>query len=68
MYPEKIKINGPCASQICIGVDIIIVLSLKMQLLCDILIGQELNDITPTAVGKVLSTTRHFRTNPGASD
>ena len=55
-----------CASQICIG--IIIVLSLKTQSLCDVLIGRELNEITPTAVGKVLSTTGPFMTNPGASD
>ena len=38
------------------------------QSLWDILIGRELNEITPTAVGKVLSTTVHFMTNAGASD
>ena len=42
----KVKTNRPRASQICIGV--IIVLSIKMQLLCDVLIGRELNEITPT--------------------
>ena len=40
-------INRPRASQICIGV--IIVLSIKTQSLCDVLIGRELNEITPTA-------------------
>ena len=49
----KVKTNGPHASQICIGV--IIVLSIKTQSLCDVLIGRELNEITG-------------RTNPGASD
>ena len=44
------------------------VLSLKIQSLCDILIDRELNEITPTAVRKVLSTTGHFITNPGVSD
>ena len=39
--------NRPHASQICIGV--IIVLSIKTQSLCDILFGRELNKITPTA-------------------
>ena len=53
----KVKTNTPHASQICISV--IIVLSIKMQSLCDILIGQELNEIQPTG---------HFRTNPGALD
>ena len=32
----------------CIGV--IIVLSIKTQSLCDVLIGRELNEITPTAI------------------
>ena len=41
-----IKTNRPCASQICIGV--IIVLSIKTQSLCDVLIGRRLNEITPT--------------------
>ena len=36
-HSEKIKTNRPCASQICIGV--IIDLSIKTQLLCDVLIG-----------------------------
>ena len=45
----KVKTNRPRASQICIGV--IIVLPIKTQLLCDILIGRELNEITPTANG-----------------
>ena len=67
-HSEKIKTNLRCASQICIGVDLIIVLSLKMQSLCDILIGPELNEITPTAGGKVLSTTGLFMTNHGATD
>ena len=39
--------NQPRASQICIGV--IIVLSIKTQSLCDVLICRELNEITPTA-------------------
>ena len=43
----KVKTNRPRASQICIGV--IIVLSIKTQKLCDVLIGRELNEITPTA-------------------
>ena len=42
----KVKTNRPRASQICIGV--IIVLSIKTQSLCDVLIGRELNEITPT--------------------
>ena len=47
----KVKTNRPGASQICIG--IIIVLSIKTQSLCDILIGRELNEITPTAIGRL---------------
>ena len=47
----KVKTNRPRASQICIGV--IIVLSIKTQSLCDILIGRELNEITPTANGRL---------------
>ena len=43
------------------------VLSFKTQSLWD-MIGRELNEIRPTAVGKVLSTTGHFMTNPGASN
>ena len=43
---RKVKTNRPRASQICIGV--IIVLSIKTQSLCDVLIGRELNEITPT--------------------
>ena len=43
----KVKTNRPRASQICIVV--IIVLSINTQSLCDILIGRELNEITPTA-------------------
>ena len=43
----KVKTNRPCASQICIVV--IIVLSINTQSLCDILIGRELIEITPTA-------------------
>ena len=43
----KVNTNRPRASQICIGV--IIVLSIKTQSLCHILIGRELNEITPTA-------------------
>ena len=46
----KVKTNRPHASQISIG--IIIVLSIKTQSLCDILIGRELNVITPTANGR----------------
>ena len=46
-----IKTNRPHASQICIGV--IIDLSIKTQSLCDILIGRELNEITPTAIGRL---------------
>ena len=44
----KVKTNRPHASQICIGV--IIVLSIKTQSLYDVLIGLELNEITPTAI------------------
>ena len=44
----KVKTNRPRAFQICIGV--IIVLSIKTQSLCDVLIGGELNEITPTAL------------------
>ena len=44
----KVKTNRPRASHICICV--IIVLSIKTQLLCDVLIGRELNEITPTAI------------------
>ena len=51
MNSEKIKTNRPCASQICIGV--IIDLSIKTQSLCDVLIGRELNEITPTAIGRL---------------
>ena len=47
-HSEKIKINRPRASQICIGV--IIVLSIKSQWPCDFLIGREINEITPTAI------------------
>ena len=47
----KVKTNWPRASQICIGV--IIVLSIKTQSLFDILIGRELNEITPTANGRL---------------
>ena len=47
----KVKTNRPRVSQICIGV--IIVLSIKTQSLCewqcDVLIGRELNEITPTS-------------------
>ena len=43
----KVKTNRPRASQICIVV--IIVLSINTQSLSDILIGRELNEITPTA-------------------
>ena len=45
----KVKTNRPCASQI--GIGVIIVQSIKTQSLCDILIGRELNEITPTANG-----------------
>ena len=48
---RKVKTNRPCASQICIGV--IIFLSIKTQSLCDVLIGRELNEITPTANGRL---------------
>ena len=44
----EVKTNPPRASQICIAV--IIVLSIKTQSLCDILIGRELNEITPTTI------------------
>ena len=47
----KVKTNRPRASKICIGV--IIVLSIKTQSLCAILIGGELNEITPTANGRL---------------
>ena len=47
----KVKTNGPRASQICIGV--IIGRSIKTQSLCDVLIGRELNEITPTANGRL---------------
>ena len=47
----KVKTNQPVASQICIGV--IIVLSIKTQSLCDVLIGLEPNEITPTANGRL---------------
>ena len=47
----KVQINRPHASQICIGV--IIVLSIKTQSLCDVLIGRELNEITPTSNGRL---------------
>ena len=43
----KVKTNRSRASQICIVV--IIVLSINTQSLWDILIGRELNEITPTA-------------------
>ena len=56
----KVKTNRPCASQI----GVIIVLSIKTQSLCDVLIGRELNEITPTANGRLDS----FMTNPGALD
>ena len=46
---RKVKTNRPCASQICIGV--IIVLSIAKQSLSDVLIGRELNEITSTAIG-----------------
>ena len=46
---EKVKTNRPCASQI----GIIIVLSIKTQSLCDILIGRGLNEIRPTANGRL---------------
>ena len=42
--------NRPRASQICIGV--IIVLSIYTQSLCEVLIGRELNEITPTAISE----------------
>ena len=40
--------NRPCASQICIGI-----LSIKTQSLCDILIGWQLNEIKPAAIGQL---------------
>ena len=43
----KVKTNRPRASQICIVV--IIVLLINTQSMCDILIGRELNEITPSA-------------------
>ena len=46
----KVKTNRPRASQICIVV--IIVLSIKTKSLCDVLIGRELNEITPTAISE----------------
>ena len=58
----KVKTNRQHASKICIGV--IIVLSKKTQSLCDVLIGRELNEITPTAIGRL----DILRQNPGASD
>ena len=42
----KVKTNRPRASQ---SIGVIIVLSIKTQSLCDILIGRELNEITPPA-------------------
>ena len=45
----KVKTNRPRASQI----GVIIVLSIKTQSLCDVLIGRELNEITPTANGRL---------------
>ena len=45
----KVKTKQPRASQICIGV--IIVLSIQTQSLRDVLIGRELTEITPTAIG-----------------
>ena len=58
----KVKTNRPHASQI----GVIIVLSIKMQALCDALIGRELNEIRPTANGRL--DIFDFMTNPGASD
>ena len=46
---RKVKTNQPRASQI----GIIIVLSIKTQSLCDVLIGGELNEIMPTANGQL---------------
>ena len=51
LHALDIKTNLPRASQVRIGV--IIVLSIKTQSLCDILIGGELNEITPTANGRL---------------
>ena len=48
---ENVKTNRPSASQICIHV--IIVLLIKTQSLCDVLIGRELNEITPTENGRL---------------
>ena len=61
VWHRMLQSNRPRASQIRIGV--IIVMSIKTQSLCDILIGRKLNEITPTA-----QTTGHFMINPGASD
>ena len=46
-HSEKLKSIDHMLLKFCIG--IIIVLSIKTQSLCDILIGRELNEITPTA-------------------
>ena len=46
---EKVKTNRTRASQI----GVIIVLSIKRQSLCEVLIGRELNEITPTANGRL---------------
>ena len=62
MHSAKIKTNWSHASQIYIGV--IIILSLKTQTLCDVLIGRELNENHPYCY----RTTGHFITNPLASD
>ena len=43
----KVKTNRPRATQICIGV--IIVLSIKWQSLCDVLIGRERHSDWPRA-------------------
>ena len=49
-HSEKIKTNRPHAhNQICLGLTIY--LSIKTQSLCDVLIGRELNEITPTPIG-----------------
>ena len=45
---RKVKTNQPRASQI----GVIIVLSIKKSL-CDVLIGRELNEVTPTANGRL---------------
>ena len=63
MHSEKIKTNRPRASQICIGV--IIGLSIKTQLLCDVLIGRKLNYIDHAYCYQI---TGQLMTNPGASD